>query len=64
MENENKKAVIALPRWATRHSAEIFRPENYYCVGACPKMSIGLAVVGIAVSRSQGIGMPDAEVNV
>jgi hypothetical protein len=30
----------------------------------CPKMSIGLAVVGIAVSLSQGIGIPDAEVNV
>jgi hypothetical protein len=40
------------------------RPENYWFVDVCPKMSIGLAVVGIAVSLSQGIGMPDAEVNV
>jgi hypothetical protein len=62
LENENKKTLIrAAALGSAPHSAELVRPENYCFVGACPKISIGLAVVGIAASRSQGIGMPDAE---
>jgi hypothetical protein len=31
-------------------------------LGVCPKISIGLEVVGIAASRVHGIGIPDAVV--
>jgi hypothetical protein len=63
LENENKKPVTALPHWEARPiSAELVRLENYCFVdGVFPRIYIGLAVVGIAASRSQDIGMPDAE---
>jgi len=55
--------VILLPRWAGRPiPPKSSGGKIIYFAGAIPRIIIGLEVVGIAASRSQGIGIPDAEV--
>jgi len=52
--------MIPLPRRAALSFRRIHPAGKFYSLfGDRARISIGLAVVGIAPSRSHGIGMPD-----
>jgi hypothetical protein len=61
LEIENKKALMALPTGSAPFPANQFCQNDYFRV-VVPKIVIGLAVVGIAASLSQGSGVRDVVV--
>jgi hypothetical protein len=63
LESKNKKHLAALPRRAARPFGKLSfaRTLNYWDV-LDPRISIGLAVVGIAASRLQGCGIREVPV--